>query len=85
MVTKQMSKFEADVEVVDADLRQHFLAAAIADDGVREVVGEAVDGLLVLVGDHDLIAEFGEFEGEVGAEASHAYDQNGFHIISFAA
>lgn len=76
---------EADVEVVDADLRQHFLAAAIADDCVREVVGEAVDGVLVLVGDHDLIAELREFEGEVGAEASHAYDKNGFHIISFAA
>ena len=76
---------EADVEVVDADLRQHFLAAAIADDCVREVVGEAVDGVLVLVGDHDLIAELREFEGEVGAEPAHTDDQNGFHIISFAA
>ena len=67
---------EADVEVVYADLFQHFLSAAIADDGVGEVVGEAVDGVLVLVRDHDLIAQLREFVGEVGAEATHADDQN---------
>ena len=70
---------EADVEVVHAYLFEHFFAAAIADHGVHEVRGEAVDELFVLVDDHDLIAEVGQFFGKIGAESSHSDDEYGFH------
>ena len=39
-------------------------------------MGEAVDGVLVLVRNHNLIAEFRKPAGEVGAEPAHTDDQH---------
>ena len=64
MVTKQMSKLSTPIS---------------SDHGVHEVRGEAVDELFVLVDDHDLIAEVGQFFGKIGAESSHSDDEYGFH------
>lgn len=73
--------YEHDVEVIHADFLQHFFLRAVAGECVGEAGREALDDVLVLIHDHDLIAHIREVLREICAESSHSYYEYGFHFF----